>query len=204
MTTPLIKNSLQKALSYKNYSALIKDLLSQNKSTGENQSEEILNYSMLNNKRMGRLDKTLKLTDENLQTLNSLHQKFTFLVLAEGWCADAAQILPMVHKIADASKNIDLKIVLRDENEILMNQFLTNGNKAIPKVIVLNKENEVVNSWGPRPTTAVNMVAEYKAKNGSIDANFKKELQIWYNKDKGKSVAKELLEMLVEIPSMVS
>jgi hypothetical protein len=41
--------------------------------------------------------------------------------------------------MAESDGKIDMKIVLRDENEELMNLFLTKA-KSIPKLIVINKE----------------------------------------------------------------
>lgn len=196
MNNSLIKNNLKKGISYKSYRSLIKELLKEKKSTGVEQSVDLFNFSVLNDKRMDRLDKTLKVSEETQTSINDLKNNFTFLVIAEGWCGDAAQIVPILNKIAEASPKIDLKIVLRDENEELMDQFLTNGSKSIPKIIIVNHENKVVNSWGPRPTIATQMVLDYKAKNDSLDADFKKNLQIWYNKDKGNSTQEDLLKLL--------
>lgn len=197
MIKNLISNSIKKGVSYSTYRTLIKGLLIEGKSTGNEQSEAILAYSILNDKRMDRLDKTLKISEETTTALNKLTDNFTLLVLAEGWCGDAAQILPIINKITEASSKIELKIVCRDENEDLMNQFLTNGGKAIPKVIVVNNKNEVVNSWGPRPHVATKMVNDYKIAHGGLDDTFKKNLQIWYNKDKGNNTQKDLLDILV-------
>jgi len=202
MKKHLVIDSIKKGVNYSTYRTLIKGLLVEGKSTGNEQSDAILNFSKLNDKRMDRLDKTLKISEETKATLNHLSDNFTLLVLAEGWCGDAAQILPVINKIAEASPKISLKMVCRDENEALMNQFLTNGGKAIPKVIIVNNKNEVLNSWGPRPSIATNMVNDYKAAHGSLDAEFKKDLQIWYNKDKGNNTQKDLLELLV--PSEVT
>jgi len=196
MDNSLIINSIKKSIAYSTYRTLIKGLLVEGKSTGSEQSESLFNFSKLNDKRMDRLDKTLKISEENQNSLNQLKDGYTFLVIAEGWCGDAAQILPVINKIAEASIKIDLKIVCRDENDALMNQFLTNGGKAIPKVIVINNKNEVLNSWGPRPSEATKMVNDYKAAHGSLDDNFKKDLQIWYNKDKGNNTQKDLLNIL--------
>lgn len=196
MNNTLIKTSLEKGISYTAYRKLIKELILQKKSTGIEQSEALLNYSKLNDKRMDRLDKTLKISDEIQLSIDGLKNSYTFLVIAEGWCGDAAQIVPIINKISEASNNIKLKIVLRDENDELMNQFLTNNSKSIPKVIIVDSENKVVNSWGPRPSIATKMVLDYKSKNGSIDADFKKNLQIWYNKDKGNSTQNDILKLL--------
>jgi thioredoxin-like negative regulator of GroEL len=197
MKNNLISDSINRGVSYTTYRTLIKGLLVEGKSTGNEQSETLLEYSILNDKRMDRLDKTLKISEETTSALNKLTDNFTLLVLSEGWCGDAAQILPVINKIAESSSKIDLKIVCRDENEALMNQFLTNGGKSIPKVIIVNNKNEVINSWGPRPAIATKMVQDYKVKHGVLDDNFKKDLQIWYNKDKGNSTQKDLLEILV-------
>jgi hypothetical protein len=196
MNISLIKNSLNKTISYSVYRHLIKDLISAKKSTGIEQSEEHLTFSILNDKRMDRLDKTLKISEETQNSLDNLNKGFIFLVIAEGWCGDAAQILPIINKVAEASDKIDFKIVLRDENEDLMNQYLTNGSKSIPKVLILDQDNHVIDSWGPRPFIASKMVVDYKALNGSLDEDFKKNLQIWYNKDKGNNTQDELLSLL--------
>ncbi|VAW25411.1 hypothetical protein MNBD_BACTEROID04-1071, partial [hydrothermal vent metagenome] len=87
----IIAKSLKKGISYTSYRALVKNLLMQKKSTGKNQTETILNFSILNDRRMDRLDKTLKVSSETLKSMNLLKKKFTFLVIAEGWCGDAAQ-----------------------------------------------------------------------------------------------------------------
>lgn len=194
----IIQSSLEKTYSYNGYRQLIKELISEKKSTApqNEQSESLLEYSILNDKRMDRLDKTLGLTDEMKKKLKNLTQTSTFLVLSEGWCSDAAQIIPVLHKIADFSDKIDLKIVLRDQNEELMNLFLTNGGKAIPKIIMLNTKNEVIGSWGPRSTKATKIVTDYKEIHGSVDATIKKELQIWYNKDKGVDIQCDLMSLL--------
>ncbi|CAM1352393.1 MULTISPECIES: thioredoxin family protein [Tenacibaculum] len=192
----IIQNSLEKALSYNEYRDLVSDLLSQGKSTGPNQSDDLLNYSKLNDKRMKRLDKTVKLTKETLAKIKDVKEPQTWLVLTEGWCGDAAQNLPVINKIAEENPNINLKLVLRDENLELMDEFLTNGGRSIPKLIALNQENEVINTWGPRPTTATKMVVDYKEKHGSLDADFKTDLQVWYNKNKGENTQEDLVSML--------
>jgi len=89
-----------------------------------------------------------------------------------------------------------LKVVCRDENEALMDAYLTNGSKSIPKIIIVDKNQNAINSWGPRPSIATKMVLDYKEQNGSIDAEFKKDLQIWYNKDKGNSTQEDIVELL--------
>jgi len=192
----LIAKSLENAISYSEYRTLVHDLLTDGKSTGPVQSEALTNYSLLNDRRMKRLDKTIKISNQTKAVFKSITEKQTWLVLSEGWCGDAAQNLPVIHKLATENKNITLKIILRDEHLAVMDLFLTNGGRSIPKVIVLDAENNVQHTWGPRPTLANKIMADYKAKKGSIDAQFKQDLQVWYNKNKGRSVQEDFVKML--------
>ncbi|CAL2102760.1 Thioredoxin [Tenacibaculum sp. 190130A14a] len=192
----IITEALAKSINYSDYRKLVSDLLEEGKSTGPNQSEALLNYSKLNDKRMKRLDKTVKLTESTKEIAASLEIPQTWLVLTEGWCGDAAQNIPVLNKIAEENKNISLQLVLRDEHPELMDAFLTNGGKAIPKMIVLDASKNVIDTWGPRPSTATQMVLDYKKEHGGLDAEFKKDLQVWYNKNKGENVQEDVVEIL--------
>ncbi|NAS31287.1 thioredoxin family protein [Flavobacteriaceae bacterium R38] len=193
----ILTKSLEKATTYSEYRTLVSDLVKEEKSTGEIQNESLTNYSMLNDRRMNRLDKTIKLSEEVIEKANNFKGNVTWLVLTESWCGDAAQTMPVMQKIADLNEGIDFKVILRDENEELMDQFLTNGGRSIPKLIMIdNTTNEVLNSWGPRPSVATKMVEDYKKEHGKLTPEFKQDLQVWYNKDKGQNTAEDLIEMI--------
>jgi hypothetical protein len=189
----IIQSALQNSHSYTEYRIIVSKLISEGKSTGKEQSADLLHYSELNEVRMKRLEKTLKLDPEVEKTLQNLKSNQTWLVISEGWCGDAAQILPIIKLMADASENIGLKIVLRDENDALMNQFLTNGAKSIPKLLILDENANLINHWGPRPEGAKNLIIEYKANHGIVDEPAKIALQKWYLDDKGISTMKEIV-----------
>jgi hypothetical protein len=193
----IIESSLQNSLSYDDFRILVSDLLAKGKATGENQTEAYVNYSKLGNARMKRLDKTFHLSEKGKKRMQESTKEYTWLVLTEGWCGDAAHALPILNKMAEFSENIDLKIVLRDENEALMNQFLTNGSKSIPKLIAIDKAtHKVIDTWGPRPSIATKLVNDYKEANGGLDPEFKEELQVWYNKNKGENIEQDMLALL--------
>ncbi len=196
----IIENSLKSAQSYTDYKEMVLHLLEEGKSTGMVQNNDLFHFTKLNNQRMKRLDKQTKLHKETLTKTQKINREFTWLVLTESWCGDAAQTLPVINKFAEANKKIDLKVVLRDENEELMNKFLTNGSKSIPKLIVVdNASLEVVGSWGPRSAKASKIVTEYKEKHGKIDDQLKTDLQNWYNDDKGTHIEMEMLELIDEL-----
>jgi hypothetical protein len=196
----IIEKSLSQSYSYTAYRNQIKTLLKEGKSTGKEQSEALTHYSELNEARMNRLEKTVKISTEIIQKLNQLNGDYIWLVISEGWCGDAAQILPVIYKMAELSERIDLKIVFRDENEDLMNLFLSNGTKSIPKLIILDKNTlEVLSDFGPRPIGAKQLILDYKAKHGIVDETAKTNLQLWYLHDKGLSIQKEIMDLMLKI-----
>ena len=152
---------------------------------------------MLNDKRLKRWDKTVKLSDEIKSLIAAVDKKITILVITESWCGDAAHVMPVVNKIAELNTNIDYRVVLRDENDALMDAFLTNGNRSIAKFIFIDTlSGNVLNTYGPRPSIATKMVSDYKAEHGKLTPEFKEDLQRWYNKDKGQNILNDLVEIV--------
>lgn len=193
----ILHEGLSNSMSYQEYRALMDELVAAQSTTGLDKSEEIVAYTALNEQRMKRWDKTLKVSDEAQQKIASFKGDVTWLVLTESWCGDAAHVTPVIHKVAELNPNITLRMVLRDDNDALMQQFLTNGGKSIPKLIMIdNITGEVVNTFGPRPTAATQLVEDYKAEHGSLTPEFKETLQAWYNKDKGQNTIADLLRLL--------
>lgn len=194
-----VAQGLVNSHSYLQYRSIVTSLLVNGKVTGNEQSQDLVHYTELNEARMNRLDKKMVITEENIQRLLTLKRKYIWLVLSEGWCGDAAQILPIINKMDSISQHIELKIAFRDENEALMNLFLTNGSKAIPKLIVLDKNSEaVLGNWGPRPKGATNLIKSYKQQYGVVDETAKTELQLWYLHDKGISTQNEIVELMLQ------
>ncbi|ADY28730.1 thioredoxin family protein [Cellulophaga lytica] len=195
--TSLITEAISTASTYTEYREQMRNLVANNKSTGEIQSDALANYTMLNDKRMKRLDKTTKLPDATISKIKQVTAKVTWLVLTESWCGDAAQSMPVMQKFAEQSSNINVKVILRDENLELMNHFLYNNTLSIPRLIAFNEDTqEVIGDWGPRPSKLTKIVENFKAKNGSLTPEFKQELQVWYNKDKGNTIIEDLTQLL--------
>lgn len=193
----ILETSYSTALKYNEYRNLVTNLFQKGLVTGNEQSESLVHYTELNEARMKRLDKLTIISNETTAFLQNLTKDYIWLVISEGWCGDAAQILPIMNKMALVSDKIHFKIVLRDDNEALMNMFLTNGSKSIPKLIVIEKETmKVIGEFGPRPKAAIDLVKNYKEKFGIIDETIKTDLQKWYLSDKGISVQKEIIELM--------
>ncbi|MBU2928056.1 thioredoxin family protein [Winogradskyella psychrotolerans] len=193
----IISESLKNSMTYAEYRELVIKLVEEKSTTGNDKTDALVEYTLLNDRRMRRWDKTAKVSDAMKTKIENSDKKVTWLVISESWCGDAAHIMPIINKVAELNDAIDYKIVLRDENEALMDQFLTNGGKSIPKLIMLNSEtNTVLDTFGPRPTVATKMVQDYKAEHGMLTPEFKEDLQRWYNKDKGQSTIEDLVNLL--------
>lgn len=193
----IIEKSLTNSFSYQEYRNHVTLLSDEGKTTGHEQTEALVNYTKLNESRLHRLDKTMVVVDEVKTFLENLDKDYTWLVISESWCGDAAQILPIINKMAEVSNKIDLRIVLRDDNDDLMNLFLTNGTRSIPKLIFIDKKtNEVINDFGPRPQEAKQLILDYKAEHGVVDETAKINLQKWYLNDKGISTQKEIVALM--------
>ncbi|WP_159019026.1 thioredoxin family protein [Algibacter sp. L3A6] len=200
MSNSIINSGLKNSVTYQAYRDLVKNLVEENASTGPVQNDDLANYTRLNDKRMKRWDKTIKITEDDRKKIEAFDKKSTWLVITESWCGDAAHVLPAINKMAELNDNIDMKVVLRDENLELIDAFLTNGGRAIPKVIMIDDATgEVLNTFGPRPSEATNLVNRFKAENGGLTPEFKEDLQHWYNKDKGQNIIKDVAKILTEV-----
>ena len=197
---------LEQSYTYNDYRQLIDDLFDQHKTTGEDHSEAMLNYTKQNLARMNRLDKKSRLTDETLAQLAKINTPVIWLVITEGWCGDAAQIVPVLEHMAKANSHIQLRFILRDKNLPIIDAFLTNGARSIPKILVLDAESLVVKQvWGPRPVVMQEMVMSNKAKSLETDdlearklimQESANQLHLWYAKDKTKTIQKEFLSFM--------
>lgn len=179
---------VNQGIDYAQYSQDIQDFIKN--TDAEN---EFYEYYELNLQRMQRLDKAIKLTEVQKEKLNKLNHKVSFIAISEGWCGDAAQILPVVEKMTNETEFLNLKIVYRDENPELMQEYLTNGSMSIPIVVAVNEETgQELFHWGPRPEFGNELLRKFKNEEITRD-EFHLDLQKAYNKDKGMSIINELL-----------
>lgn len=196
--TPISREVLDEALSYEAYRALVDDLLAEGRTTNDDNGQNMLDYTKMAVQRMSRWDKRGVLDEELVPELSAFPKKLYWVVLTEGWCGDASQIMPVLNIMAQANDKITLKVLLRDQHLEIMDQFLTNGvSRSIPKLVVLDAETlEVLGDWGPRPKIAQDRFLEMK-NNPEVGAKkASEELHKWYAKDKGKTMQIEILELL--------
>ena len=202
-------DQLSKSISYNEFLALVDKLLDEGRVTGPVQSADLLAYSQLNRKRIERLDKTVRV-DESISAklLSEIKAPMAWLTITEGWCGDAAQILPAIGAMSKVNPLVQHRIILRDQNLDVIDQFLTNGGRAIPKVLFLDPETgELLGHWGPRPRAAQQIMDDHKLamkaegltdeqkKESAEDA--KTRLHTWYAHNKTADTQAEFLEAVI-------
>jgi hypothetical protein len=182
-------------MSWGEYRKLVDDLLARGLSTGENNSPEMVDYAKLNQARMQRLEKHSSILPEALQIAGELPGGMRILVIAEGWCGDAAQVCPPAELLFQ-KLNISTRYVLRDKDTTLIDMFLTHGGRSIPVFIPLDEAGNVLGEkWGPRPAALQQLRAGWVAEG----LPFEKQAELlhgWYARDKTISTQHELLEWL--------
>jgi hypothetical protein len=160
--------------------------------TGLLDDDTYAHYYPVNLQRMKRGIKQLTPDPVFEQLIEKIRGEVTWVVLTEQWCGDGAQTLPLFYKLSGMDKKIRLTLLSRDENPELMDQFLTDGGRSIPKLIQLNEHLEVTGTWGPRPAPAQLLVKELRKK-GEPYAN---ALHTWYARDRYTTLQHEAVELL--------
>lgn len=192
-THPIDRELLENAYDYESFNRKVAALFDQGRSTNEDNSESMLNYTDLNLRRTDRWNKRGELSKELEERLADFPVPMYWLVITEGWCGDSAQVLPFLHKMEQASTDLKLFIILRDEYPEVMDAFLTNGARSIPKLIALNAETmEVLGSWGPRPSEIQQVYMKEREDPAIENRKASENLHLWYARDKGNTLQEEI------------
>ena len=189
---------INQSLTYSEYRKDIDRLIVEGKTTGNSQSDKLLDFTKLNVQRMNRLDKTIQLSEQAIAKLQNNSSTYVWLLIGDAWCGDCAQIIPVINKVTEASNNkISFKIISRDTFPELISSYQTNGANAIPKLLIIEAESlEEICTWGPRPKPAQDIMLNWKANKDIISwEDFEKDLHLWYAKDKGITIINELVNL---------
>jgi len=193
-------SSTEKLFTWKEYLEFSKNLFEgQERTTSESETyntQEILEYTKLNLARINRINNQFNFSDSLKSTISEIPTKWRWIMLAESWCGDVAQVGPVIAQIAESSENIEFSVALRDKNLNLMDQFLTNGGRSIPKLICFDASTyQVIGSWGPRPQALQVLLNNWSSEPLTLMQKAEK-LHKWYADDKTEHTQIELNEVL--------
>ena len=160
-------------------------------------------YIAINQQRVKRIRKTMQLTDATRAAVDTMPGGLRWLVINEHWCGDGAQILPVMEAVEKlAGGKVEVRALFRDQNLDVMDAFLTNGARGIPKVVGLDAEGRVYGTFGPRPEEASDLVKEIKSDPDRAHT-YSEVLHKWYATDKQQAIQRELVRDLVAAASVV-
>jgi hypothetical protein len=199
-------DKLTNRMTYAEYVDKTIDLLKEGKtSTTETKpNPKIHAYTQENVERMQNLDFSIVLSAETREKLMTITEPQTWLTISEGWCGDASQVVPVIEQMAAANSHITHRLIFRDEHLDIMDAFLTEGGRSIPKTVILDSDGKVLNAWGPRPSGLQTVVDELRQKMSTMTKDeqkayfedIKKIVHGWYNNDKTENTQREFRAVL--------
>lgn len=135
-----------------------------------------------------------QVSDEAIARVVATGRQWHSLVLAEDWCGDAVNTVPVMARLAEGAANLDLRILVRDANLDLMDAHLTAGARSIPIAMVLDADYQERGYWGPRPSALQAWVA---TEGRLLDKTERyREVRRWYARDHGVSTIAEIVEIV--------
>lgn len=156
---------------------------------------DYFNYTKLNWSRLNRWLKTGVLSDKMKAAVAEISTPQQWIIITEPWCGDAAHIVPFLQMIAALNPQIHVEYELRDAEPFRINSYLTNGGKSIPKLIIKNEAGKDLATWGPRPAECQTLYTKLTSEKADFET-MKTELQKWYNKDEGRQIQEEIIQLL--------
>lgn len=161
----------------------------------ESPNPGLTRYTPLNWKRSERVEKTYKMSDEARSAMQLIRSPQLWMVITESWCADSAQSFPVIHRLAELNPLVEIRVILRNDNMDIMDAHLTDGKRAIPKLVAFNRDGDELFNWGPRPGTAAELFRNGLAE-GTPKADVQKAMHLWYARDRGKTIERELIDLI--------
>ena len=105
-----------------------------------------------NQERFAENERLLQLDPDDLAAFTQLAQPLNVLVLAEDWCGDVIDNLPVLGGLAEASGKLNVRVFLRDQNLDLMDQYLNKGEfRSIPVFVFFENDFNELGHFIERP-----------------------------------------------------
>ena len=156
-------------------------------------------YTKLNLQRSERIGRTHEVREALRAAVLAMETPQLWMVLTEPWCGDSAQCLPHIAKLAGLNPAIDLRILPRDQNLDIMDQYLTRGARSIPKLVAFDPAGEELFRWGPRPAVLQSIFEQAKAE-GLEKPAILERVHLWYGRDRGVEIEREFEHILDQKP----
>jgi hypothetical protein len=114
--------------------------------------EEFKTSMTRNRERFEENERRAVLSPDDLAPFAALPRGLRVLVLAEDWCGDVVENLPILGRIAKETGKLELRVFLRDQNAELMDRYLNQGKfRSIPVFAFFDDEMREVGHFIERP-----------------------------------------------------
>lgn len=124
----------------------------------------LLHYLNYNWERQAHVHEEYTPSESLRDAVTNIEEPQLWMVLTEPWCGDSAFLFPVIVEAANLNDDITLRILLRDDNLDIMDQYLTGGSRSIPKLVAFSEDGDERFTWGPRPEEARQLFEELRAK----------------------------------------
>jgi hypothetical protein len=156
-------------LSYAEYRAHWRGQKAQSPKGTDPDARKMIHYLNYNWERQAHVHDEYTPSEALVDAVTSIDAPQTWMVLTEPWCGDSAFLLPVIAEAAARSDAVSLRILLRDDHLDVMDEYLTDGSRSIPKLVALAENGTERFAWGPRPAPAQQRFEELRAQHDDKD-----------------------------------
>jgi thioredoxin family protein len=181
-------------MNFQSYQQLFQDTINSPSPAAPYDKPAYLHYARLNWSRMNRWLKQAIISDRLSEQVMKIKEPQQWIVITEPWCGDAAHSVPLLHRISLLNPMISVDYQLRDSEPYLINSYLTNGSKSIPKLIVRSAQGTDLLTWGPRPAKCQVLFEKLQSTKADFDT-VAAEIQKWYNAFASTELQDELTDL---------
>ncbi|MHA2247264.1 MAG: thioredoxin family protein [Candidatus Hodarchaeales archaeon] len=138
-----------------------------------------------------------------LAQVSRLNEKIHILCIAENWCSDCTNAVPVIARLSEECDLWNFRISFRDRfTEEVERFYKTAGRKKIPLIIFADEEGDEIIRWIERPTRSYHLLGMLRDLNLS-----KEEFLEQYNvlkEFKNPSISQEILRELIIVAEKAS
>lgn len=114
-----------------------------------------------NQERFAANEQQLELDPADVAAFKNLPRPRHVLVIAEDWCGDVINNLPILGRLAAESGKLNVRVFLRDQNPDLMDHYLNQGQfRSIPVFAFFDEEFHELGRFIERPASVTARNAE--------------------------------------------
>ncbi len=186
-------------LTYDAYLEHWQELASRSPGEAEDKSErKLIHYYKYNWKRSQAVKTAYEPSEALRDAMARIDEPQLWMVITEPWCGDSAYNLTVIAEAAALSDQVTLRILLRDDNLDIMDQYLTEGGRRIPKLVAFDEAGDELFQWGARPAGA-RQLRSGLIEDGLDSGEVVQNLLEWYDDGGWQEVDDELADAVQSV-----